>query len=160
MFLEISQNLQENTCARVSFLIKLQASGLQFSLKKRLWHSCFPMNFVKFLRTPFFIEYLWWLLLNSATFWCLIIKIEIEIVTRFSKITIKCCRLKHHFVLHFLVLTLFWKIFYSYMLQNISFLVQFLILFIHDPWRLVLNLKVSFKAVSVKSFNKLSFLFM
>ena len=27
-FLEISQNSQENTCARVSFLIKLQASGL------------------------------------------------------------------------------------------------------------------------------------
>ena len=27
MFLEISQNSQENTCARVSFLIKLQASG-------------------------------------------------------------------------------------------------------------------------------------
>ena len=27
MFLEISQNLQENTCARVSFLIKLQASN-------------------------------------------------------------------------------------------------------------------------------------
>ena len=29
VFLEISQNPQENTCARVSFLIKLQASGLQ-----------------------------------------------------------------------------------------------------------------------------------
>ena len=29
VFLEISHNLQENTCARVSFLIKLQASGLQ-----------------------------------------------------------------------------------------------------------------------------------
>ena len=28
MFLEISQNSQENTCARDSFLIKLQASGL------------------------------------------------------------------------------------------------------------------------------------
>ena len=28
MFLEISQNSQENTCVRVSFLIKLQASGL------------------------------------------------------------------------------------------------------------------------------------
>ena len=26
-------------------------------------HSCFPVNFVKFLRTPFFIEHLWWLLL-------------------------------------------------------------------------------------------------
>ena len=29
--------------------------------KKRLWHSCFPVNFVKFLRTPFWIEHLWWL---------------------------------------------------------------------------------------------------
>ena len=29
MLLEISQNSQENTCARVSFLIKLQASALQ-----------------------------------------------------------------------------------------------------------------------------------
>ena len=34
-------------------------------LKKRLWHRCFPVNFAKFLRTPFFTEYLWWLLLNS-----------------------------------------------------------------------------------------------
>ena len=35
------------------FLIKLQALGL-----------CFPVNFAKFLRTPFFIEHLWWLLLK------------------------------------------------------------------------------------------------
>ena len=28
-------------------------------LKKRLWHSCFPVNFVKFLRTPFCIGHLW-----------------------------------------------------------------------------------------------------
>ena len=34
-------------------------------LKKRLWHRCFPVNFVKFLRTPFFIEHLWWLPLNN-----------------------------------------------------------------------------------------------
>ena len=33
-------------------------------LKKRLWHRCFLVNFVKFLRTPFFIEHLWWLLLK------------------------------------------------------------------------------------------------
>ena len=31
-------------------------------LQKRLWHSCFPVNFIKFLRTAFFIEHLWWLL--------------------------------------------------------------------------------------------------
>ena len=34
VFLEISQNSQENTCDRVSFLIKLQAWALQFYLKR------------------------------------------------------------------------------------------------------------------------------
>ena len=33
------------------------------SNKYKLWHRCFPVNFVKFLRTPFLIEQLWWLLL-------------------------------------------------------------------------------------------------
>ena len=27
-------------------------------LNKRLWHSCFPVNFVKFLRTPFLQDYI------------------------------------------------------------------------------------------------------
>ena len=36
-------------------------------LKKRLCHRCFPVNFVKFLRTPFFTEHIWWLLLNHLT---------------------------------------------------------------------------------------------
>ena len=36
-------------------------------LKKRFWHKCFPVNFVKFLRTPFSTEHLWWLLLEKAT---------------------------------------------------------------------------------------------
>ena len=31
--------------------------------KKRLWHSCLPVNFAKFLRAPFSIENLRWLLL-------------------------------------------------------------------------------------------------
>ena len=33
-------------------------------LKKRLWHRCFPVDFAKLLRTPFFTEYLHWLLLK------------------------------------------------------------------------------------------------
>ena len=61
VLLEISQNSQENSCTKVSFLIKLQASTL---LKIRLWHRCFPVNFAKFLRAAFLTEYLWWLLLN------------------------------------------------------------------------------------------------
>ena len=32
--------------------------------KKRLWHRCFPVDFAKLLRTPFFTEYLQWLLLK------------------------------------------------------------------------------------------------
>ena len=59
MFLKISQNLRENNCARVSFLMPATL------IKKRLWHRCFPVNFEKFLRTPFLIEHLWWLLLNA-----------------------------------------------------------------------------------------------
>ena len=34
-------------------------------LKKRLWHRCFPVNFVKFLRTPFLTEHLWWFVLYT-----------------------------------------------------------------------------------------------
>ena len=44
VFLEISQNSQENTSTRVSFL--------SCRPKKRLWYTGFPVNFVKFLRTP------------------------------------------------------------------------------------------------------------
>ena len=32
----------------------------------RLWHRYFPVNFAKFLKTPFIIEHLWWLLLNLS----------------------------------------------------------------------------------------------
>ena len=42
VFLKIPQNSQE--------------SGLFFNsnfIKKEIWHRCFPVNFVKFLRTPF-----------------------------------------------------------------------------------------------------------
>ena len=35
--------------------------------KKRLSHRCFPVNFVKFLRTLPFMEHLWWLFLDL--FW-------------------------------------------------------------------------------------------
>ena len=33
-------------------------------IKRRLQHRCFPVNIAKILRTAFFIEHLWWLLLN------------------------------------------------------------------------------------------------
>ena len=56
-FLEISQDSQENACTRVShFEIKIPSTQK---------HRRFPVNFVKFLRTPFYIEHLWWLLLKT-----------------------------------------------------------------------------------------------
>ena len=61
LFLEILQNPQKITCGRVSFnkVANLKPATL---LKKRLWHRPFHVNFVKYLRTPFFTEHLWWLL--------------------------------------------------------------------------------------------------
>ena len=45
----------ENTCARVSFFNKVAGLlRLVTLLKKKLWHRCFPVNFVKYLRTFFY----------------------------------------------------------------------------------------------------------
>ena len=57
VFLEFSQNSQEKHLCQSLFN---KVAGL---LKRRIEHRCFPVNFAKFLRTPFFIEHLWWLLL-------------------------------------------------------------------------------------------------
>ena len=69
VFLEISQNSQENTCDRVSSLIKFQAWGPRPAtlLKKKLWHRCFLWilwSFKEhlFYRTPLddWCAYSWW----------------------------------------------------------------------------------------------------
>ena len=52
-FLEISQNLQENTCARVSFLIKLQVSDCNLIVKETLPHV-FSCKFCKISKSTFF----------------------------------------------------------------------------------------------------------
>ena len=63
MFIEISQNSQENTSARVSFLNKVVGLRPATLFKKRLWRRCFPVNFAKFPRTPFLQNTSGWLLL-------------------------------------------------------------------------------------------------
>ena len=61
VFLEISQNLHENTCARVSFLIKPKAYSF---IKKENIAQVFSCEFCEISKNTFFIEQLWWLLLN------------------------------------------------------------------------------------------------
>ena len=46
--------------------LKFLAEACNF-INKRLWHMCFPVNFAKFLRTPFLTEHLRWLLLNRLS---------------------------------------------------------------------------------------------
>ena len=58
-----NRKIYKKTPVPESFLIKLR--GPATLLDKRLWHKCFPVHFAKFLRTPFLIEHLWWLLLND-----------------------------------------------------------------------------------------------
>ena len=58
MFLEILLISQENICARVSILIKLQASGLQLYLKNAL-AQVFSCEFWEISKSTFFTEHLW-----------------------------------------------------------------------------------------------------
>ena len=47
-------------------LLLNKVAGLRHAtlLKKRLWRRCFSVNFAKCLRTLFYIEHLWWLILD------------------------------------------------------------------------------------------------
>ena len=57
MFLEFSEDLQENTCPRVSFLIKLQAKTCNFIKKETLAHI-FSCEFWEISRNSSFKEHL------------------------------------------------------------------------------------------------------
>ena len=62
-------------CAGITTkLVKKQKRGLMAAIlfEKRLWYKCFPVNFVKIIRVPFFTEHLRWLLLKK--FDCLFLK--------------------------------------------------------------------------------------
>ena len=61
MFLEISQNSQENTGARVFFLIKLQVAGLEACnfIKKGTLAQVFSCGFCEISKNTFFTEHLW-----------------------------------------------------------------------------------------------------
>ena len=68
--LEISQNSQEKkTCPRVFFN---KVAGLRpvTLFKKRLWHRCFSVNFVKFITTSFSQNTSWRLLVYSIDSAC------------------------------------------------------------------------------------------
>ena len=57
VFLEILQNSQENTCARVSLLINLQAKACNF-IKRETLVQVFSCEFCEISQTPFLIEHL------------------------------------------------------------------------------------------------------
>ena len=63
VFLKISQNSKENTGARVSFLIKLQTSGLQLYHKKKTLALVFSCEFCEVFKNALFIEHFLWLFL-------------------------------------------------------------------------------------------------
>ena len=60
-------------------------------LKKRLWHRCFPMNFAKFLRTPFLQNTSGRLLLSSLCTWYeFIFTVSFQCYKRISFLKNKC----------------------------------------------------------------------
>ena len=58
VFFEISQNSQENTCARVSCWIRLQALGLQL-IKEEALAQVFSCEFCDISKNTLFTEHLW-----------------------------------------------------------------------------------------------------
>ena len=55
VFLEISQNSHENTCARVAFLLKLQACNF---IKKETLAQVFSCEFYEISKSTIFTEHL------------------------------------------------------------------------------------------------------
>ena len=56
--LDISQNSQENTCARASFLMKLQFPGCNF-IKNDTLSQDLSCEFCKICKISFFTDHLW-----------------------------------------------------------------------------------------------------
>ena len=69
-------------------------------LKKRFWYKCFPVNFLKFLKTPSIIEHLRWLLLktpvNQLIFWEELVDLQLCYSLIFSQEVFKYMCFKQH----------------------------------------------------------------
>ena len=63
--LKIPQNLLENTCVRVSFLVQLQAEACNF-IKYEILAQVFSCEFCEIFENTVFTEYLQWLLLKKC----------------------------------------------------------------------------------------------
>ena len=79
VFLEISQNSQENSCARVSFLIKLQASISNFFQKQTLvqlfsFELCGISPFLQYTTATVFVQDVF-KVLSKHLLWCIFVKI-------------------------------------------------------------------------------------
>ena len=56
----------KHLCLSVFFNNKVAGLGPATLSKKRLWHRCFSVNFVKFLKNSFLTKHLLWLLLTTS----------------------------------------------------------------------------------------------
>ena len=86
-------------CQSVFFykVARLRAAAL---LKKRPWHRCFPVNYVKFLRILFHIEHFWWPLLYNS--WEIFIKWKISFKNLIPWINWRLCVLLEKSMLVFI----------------------------------------------------------
>ena len=57
----VLKNFSKSTGKHLCQSLFNKVAGLRSAtlLKRRLWHRCFPVNFAKFLRTPFCTDHLW-----------------------------------------------------------------------------------------------------
>ena len=67
LFLKILQNSQENTCARVCFLTKLEAEACDF-IEKETPALAFSCEFCKIFKHIIFTKHLWTTTLSPPTY--------------------------------------------------------------------------------------------
>ena len=100
------QNIHKNKKTLVLHSLFNKVADLQVcnSIKKRLRHRCFPVNVADILRTTFFIDKFWWLLLYSSTlpsiFWKIgYTKYLLKICLNPQSFNCKICNVQKLFIL-------------------------------------------------------------
>ena len=68
------------------FFNKVAGFGPATLLKKRLWHRCFPVNFAKFLETPFLLN-------NSGGYFCLLVQ-KLQVLGFDKLASLGTCKIK------------------------------------------------------------------
>ena len=152
LYFPIGHIYKRNLSWKTSFFVRFFPEFLRPAtlLKKSLRHSCFFVNFVKFLRTLFVIEHLRWLLLQFCSFNSIYIVME-PLDMAFSSPSCPTVQLS---MIQFNLLV-FCHIVFLFLVQKILFSIKFegcfFYIFLKSHWKLNFSKKAIFSRFHYKN---------